>query len=103
MIPVLAQLAQLSSQPVEFSTDFGMFPSALVYGPMLVVAVVHLGFAIAVAGDIGRLRQWNIAPVLVGTFLWFLATLMGGVFVATAYWLLNRSTLNPRNVPKPRE
>ena len=56
-------------------------------------AIVHLTFASAVFKDAQRNR--NRQFVLPG--VWYLATLLGGVFVAAVYWVMHHSSLNPSN------
>jgi len=59
-------------------------------------AIVHVGFAFAVLVDSSRMQHYlRREPFLVGGILWALATLLGGVFVAAAYWLVHHSTLRP--------
>jgi hypothetical protein len=58
--------------------------------------VVHIGFAIAVGRDALRLRREAAGPLIAGPFLWTLATLIGGVFVAGLYWVVNHSALSRR-------
>ena len=60
------------------------------------MAVVHIGFAAAIATDAGQLRREGNGPLIAGPFLWTLATLLGGVLVAGLYWLVNHSTLSRR-------
>jgi hypothetical protein len=60
------------------------------------LAVVHVGFALNVLKDGDQLRSQGSQPMLAGSFLWCLATLLGGVFVAAIYWLVNHSTLSRR-------
>ncbi len=62
----------------------------------LALAIVHIGFAAAVAADAGFLRREGTGPLIAGPFLWTLATLLGGVFVAGIYWVVNHSTLSRR-------
>ena len=52
--------------------------------------IVHILFAIGVYQDAIKLKRTE----LVGPLTWIIATLLGGVFIATAYWILNRSLLN---------
>jgi hypothetical protein len=67
---------------------------AVVY--MIALAVVHVGFAVAIASDAGKLQGDRQGPLITGPFLWTLGTLLGGVFVAVLYWLVNHSTLSRR-------
>lgn len=60
----------------------------------LLTFIVNFAFAFAVAFDSGMLPRGR-RTILVGRFMWFLATLFGGVFVAGLYWLMHRSTLSP--------
>lgn len=64
---------------------------------LVLTVLIHVALAGAVARDASRLQ---LEPpyrgtVLVGFVVWGVATLIGGVFVAVIYWLLNRSTLRP--------
>ena len=55
-------------------------------------AAVHVMFAIGVfhsASDIARREHLHFAP----PFVWGIATLLGGVFAATAYWAMHLSNL----------
>ena len=58
---------------------------------VLVIAIVHISFAIGVYRDA---KQRGNA-IFVPTEIWLLATIFGGVLVATAYWLMHHSRLNP--------
>ena len=59
----------------------------------VLTAIVHITFAVAVYRDADR----SGTPILVGSGIWLIATLIGGVFVAAIYWALHRSRLNPSN------
>ncbi len=65
---------------------------ALAY--FVAVAVVHIVFAMGVSSDA---RQ--IEPKFASSSTWALATLLGGVFVAAAYWVIHRSTLSQNDRP----
>lgn len=57
----------------------------------LLVALVHCAFAVGVFADASnRRRLW-----FVSVWIWALATLMGGAFVAGVYWIIHHSMLNP--------
>ena len=60
------------------------------------LAVVHVGFALNVLKDGDQMRTEGTSPALAGPALWSLATLLGGVFVAAIYWVVNHSTLSRR-------
>ena len=60
------------------------------------LAIVHVGFALNVLKDGDQMRAAGTRPLLAGPALWCLATLLGGVFVAAIYWLVNHSTLSRR-------
>ncbi|MGL5741669.1 MAG: hypothetical protein ACRCXC_03515 [Legionella sp.] len=80
---MLSELAQ------QFSTQIQTF----LYIMMLVNGILHLFFAGAVAHDAGIMNRMGQKPVLVSASTWAFATLIGGVFTAAIYWLLNHSTL----------
>jgi hypothetical protein len=59
----------------------------------VIAFLVNLVFANAVASDASALRHRGTRPEFVGPATWFFATLLGGVFVATAYCAMHHSTL----------
>lgn len=69
---------------------FGLMWNVL---PMLGALLVHLAFSAAVFNDANRLQREQGSTVLVNSWLWSLAVLVGGVFVALAYWVMHHSTL----------
>ena len=79
-----------------------------VFIPWLLTAIVHVGFALAVYRNARDNRDMlGHAPVFVAPIIWGIATLIGGVFVAVAYWLIHHSKLRTEQVPlditsKPR-
>ncbi|MCG8346458.1 MAG: hypothetical protein MI924_01590 [Chloroflexales bacterium] len=63
---------------------------AILFG--IVTVIVNVGFAIHVALDasaLDREKRLIFGPAA----LWVLTTLLFGVFAATIYWIVNRSTL----------
>lgn len=69
---------------------------AILWG--VATAMVHIAFAIGVFVDAVRVQndrgsQTEIVP---GP-MWAFATLVGGVFVVAACWLIHHSTLSDRN------
>ena len=59
----------------------------------IMAALVNIVFAIGVSTDAKKLQPDR--PLwFAGRFMWFIATLFGGVTVAAIYWLMHRSTLN---------
>lgn len=61
-------------------------------------AIVHIIFALGVLADARRTydeheRGTRIVPAP----MWAFATLLGGVFVAAAYWLIHHSSLSERD------
>ncbi len=63
----------------------------------LLIVLVRVVFAFAVYSDSLRLRRTVRPTILVNPAMWLFATLIGGVLVAVAYWVLHHSTLNPFN------
>jgi len=55
--------------------------------------VVNILFAYAVFNDSNALEQGGKKLVLVGPWVWALATLFAGVFGALVYWAVHHSTL----------
>ena len=56
----------------------------------VVTAIIHITFAVAVYRDAKSMAT----PIFVGSVIWMLATLIGGVFVAAIYWAMHHSSLN---------
>ena len=56
--------------------------------------VVHVAFAFAVGHDAGNLPEGR-RPMLVGKWIWFFTVLIGGPFLAVAYWAMHHSMLCP--------
>ena len=73
----------------QFSTQIQTF----FYLIMLINGILHIVFAGAIARDAGNLYRLGQKPVLVSAGTWAFATLIGGVFTATIYWILHYSTL----------
>jgi len=62
------------------------------------VAMTHIVFAIGVFADSSRMVQnQSRGTKIVPGPMWAFATLVGGVFVATAYWFIHHSNLSDRD------
>lgn len=81
-----------------------MLWSAIVTGiaicSVIIVVLVHVFFAVAVFKDAKKLPR---KPIFESPLIWFLATLLGGVFAAAIYWLMHHSRLNQWVVETPPE
>lgn len=82
----------------QFSTQL----QTLGYLIMLINGILHLVFAGAVARDAGNLYRIGLKPVMVSAPTWAFATLIGGVFTATIYWILHHSTLTRPSMRESR-
>jgi len=71
----------------------------LVASSWILFAIVHLTFASAVFKD----AQLNRNRLFVLPGVWYIATLLGGVFVAAIYWAMHHSSLNPSNTKNTDE
>ena len=89
---MLSQIAQ------QFATQIQTF----FYILMLINGILHLIFAGAVAHDAGSMNRMGQKPVLVSAATWAFATLIGGVFTATIYWLLHHSTFTRPTIREVR-
>lgn len=78
----------ISALAQQFATQIQTF----FYIIMVINGMLHLIFAGAVAHDAGNMSRMGHRPVLVSAATWAFATLIGGVFTATIYWLLHHST-----------
>lgn len=77
----------------ELAQQFATQIQTFFYLIMLINGILHLVFAGAVARDGGSMNRMGQKTVLVSASTWAFATLIGGVFTATIYWLLHHSTL----------
>ncbi len=85
---------------MNFSMD-SLLPMSFAIGGVsifwIVTAITHISFACGVFVDVGYLRRYERrGTFLVGRFIWTLATLIGGVYVAAIYWLIHHSSLRPK-------
>ena len=72
---------------------------SVVFG--ILTTVVNVLFAFAVFKDATKVNHHpNGKPVLVDGITWTISTLLGGVFVASIYWVIHHSTLNPNKINK---
>jgi hypothetical protein len=79
---------------ISFSdAGFGYFAMASLLFVIL-TAFVHIAFANAVNRDAQNLARAGILTALVGPTMWTVATLLGGVYVACAYWIIHHSSLS---------
>ena len=60
---------------------------------VVIIIVVHISFAAVIFRDATNLPAPR-KPIFVGPSIWLLATLLGGIFVATIYWVMHHSRLN---------
>ena len=67
---------------------------AVVVGVVWVLTIfVNVAFAIGVSADISKMAERGVGTVFVGQKMWTIGTLFGGIFVATAYWVVHHSSL----------
>ena len=69
--------------------SLGLQMQAITFGILVITAIVHIIFAGAVARDAGEIKRAHRKTYLVSGITWAFATLIGGVFVAVAYFVLH--------------
>jgi hypothetical protein len=79
---------------ITVADQFGGLAIAFTVLSWLLMAVVNVSFAFGVWFDSGEIRRAGRGRLfLVGPAVWALATLFGGVFVASLYWVIHYSSL----------
>ena len=76
---------------------WALFIGGVAICSVVIIIVVHISFAVAVFRDATNLPAPR-KPISVSPTIWLLATLIGGIFVATIYWIMHHSRLN-QSVP----
>ena len=79
-----------------------LFISGLAICSVVIVIVVHIRFAVAIFRDATNLPA-SRKPISVSPTIWLLATLLGGIFVVTLYWIMHHSRLNQSISATPTE
>lgn len=70
----------------------------------VITALIHFAFALGVLNDSELVQRDNGEfTYFTNIWVWALATLLGGVFVAAIYWAIHHSTLNPSRVRVPKD
>lgn len=82
----------------ELAKQLGGQIETFFYLIAIINGILHFIFAGAVARDAGNLYRTGQKTVLVSAYTWAFATLIGGVFTATIYWILHHSTLTRPSV-----
>ncbi|MFT4060402.1 MAG: hypothetical protein QM652_12795 [Legionella sp.] len=86
----------------ELAQQFATQIQTFFYLIMLINGILHLVFAGAVARDGGAMNRIGQKTVLVSAPTWAFATLIGGIFTATIYWLLHHSTFTRPTIREVR-
>jgi len=73
-----------------FGVGFGIVYTVAI---AVLTFIINTVFAFAVDRDARRLTRSGKNSVLVGPFIWAVATFIGGPIVAVAYWVVHHSTL----------
>lgn len=60
---------------------------------LILSVLLQIIFAAGIAKDVGNLHKTNTPPQFVPGYAWILATLIGGLLVVVAYWLMHHSSL----------
>jgi hypothetical protein len=71
---------------------FSYFATAIPIIEWIAIAIVHIAFAVAVLSDANKGDTF-----LVKGGVWALATLLGGLFVVSIYWVIHHSSIRSQN------
>jgi hypothetical protein len=61
---------------------------------LIIGALVNILFAAGIAKDISKFTQSKVTTQIVPGSVWVLATVIGGFWVALAYWIVHHSALS---------
>ena len=75
----------------------------IIFVLVIVTAVIHIAFAMAVYRDAEERSRRGVAPTFVNGAIWGLTTLLGGVFTAAIYWIIHHSTLRREREEDPED
>ncbi len=81
---------QFDFNELEFAAILAGISAFWIVAFGVVTVIIHITFAVAVYRDAKSLAT----PIFVGSVIWMLVTLIGGVFVAAIYWAMHHSRLN---------
>ena len=87
-------------EPMEML--FALFVGGFAICSVVIIIIVHISFAVAVFRDATNLPA-SRKPISVSPTIWLLATLLGGIFVVTLYWIMHHSRLNQSVAVTPPE
>ncbi|QDT47826.1 hypothetical protein Pan258_18640 [Symmachiella dynata] len=84
----------MSVENLPMLSGVGSMMASFAIGIGLLTFLVHFAFAVGVLVDAGK-QEKESRLYFVTEWVWFMTTLLGGVFVATAYWIMHHSQLCP--------
>ena len=82
-----------------FATYFNQLTQTIVNFHSIIIlltAILHILFASGVARDTSNLHKLGHHTQIVASWVWVLATLIGGALIASLYWVMHHSTLARR-------
>ena len=95
-------IIEMSFEADPIGILWGIFIGGVAICSVVIVVVVHISFSVAIFRDATNLPAPR-KPIFVGPSIWLLATLLGGIFVVTLYWIMHHSCLNQSVAVTPPE
>ncbi len=77
------------------ATEIGILYVAYAFA----LAFINISFAVGVLLDTSRMKRTGGVTFLVPGFVWFLGTLIGGIFAVAIYWAIHHSALRSTKPP----
>jgi hypothetical protein len=81
--------------PSSLGQFLGQYGGFFIWAYSVLVVILHLVLAAVVYQDGSRRVDQGTSVLLAPLAIWALATLLGGLLPAFAYWVVNASTLRP--------